>query len=116
MFIAAILFFALAAIGGLGLAYLHWNGKNAPIPLALAHGALAVIGVILLLLGLGSAHGSNLPIVSLIIFILAAIGGIILFSTHMKSRPLPRPLIAGHGALAVTAFLILLIFVARSSA
>lgn len=116
MFTAAIIFFALAAIGGVILAYLHWTGKTAPIPFALAHGALAVIGVILLLLGLGDSQGSNLPIISLIIFVLAAIGGIILFSTHMKSRPLPRGLIVGHGALAVIAFVILLIFVARPSA
>ncbi|MFN8285940.1 MAG: hypothetical protein U0V74_04255 [Chitinophagales bacterium] len=47
--IAAITFFSLAALGGFFTLYLDLNKKQIPRPLPLMHGALALIGYILLL-------------------------------------------------------------------
>ena len=48
------------------------------------------------------------------IFIIAALGGFVLFAMHLKRRPLPGGLIVVHGLLAVAAFTILLIALAHS--
>lgn len=106
-----VILFAIAALGGLTLATLHITKSRAPIPLALLHGAIAATALILLLIGVLKANLSGLPVLAIIIFAAAAVGGLVLFITHLRSRPLPRPLIFIHGGAAVTAFIILLVFV-----
>jgi len=48
--------------------------------------------------------------VSLGIFLLTALGGATMFlGFHLKEKPLPIPLMLGHGAAALTAFVLLLV-------
>jgi len=114
MFVVAAVLFALAAIGGIILAALHLTTKSAPIPLALLHGLLAATGLVLLIIGVTQMASAGLPGIALVIFIIAALGGFVLFAMHLKRRPLPGGLIVVHGLLAVAAFTILLIALAHS--
>jgi hypothetical protein len=111
MLTAALVLFAAAASGGVVLAFLHITGKGGPVGLACLHGALAVLGVVLVLMGIGQGHGSTGVTAALVLFLIAAVGGLVLFVTHLRSRPLPVPLILVHGLVAVTAFLTLLVTV-----
>ncbi len=43
------------------------------------------------------------------IFVVAALGGFILFSFHLRRRALPVPIIGIHGFVAVIAFVVLLV-------
>jgi hypothetical protein len=115
MFIASIVLFAIAALGGITLAAMRLGNRPLPFALAIAHGALAATGLVLLIAAMvvAAATGTILN-AALIVFIVAAIGGAILFSFHLRSQPLPVPLVLGHGLLAVVAFVLLLShFVAR---
>ena len=50
--------------------------------------------------------------VALGVFVLAALGGATIFvGFHLKERPLPIPLVIGHGLVAVTGFVLLLLSV-----
>jgi glucose uptake protein GlcU len=106
----ALILFAIAAVGGISLAFIRLSGK--PLPpmwLALVHGAVAAAGLVALILAVmapGAASGAR---IALGLFVIAALGGFVLFSFHLRSRALPVPLVAIHGIVAVVAFVFLLI-------
>jgi len=106
----ALVFFGIAAAGGLTLAALRLSNKPLPTPLALLHGALAATGLILLVAVIGSGEGGG-ALTALILFVIAALGGFVLFSFHLRKEPLPIGVMAVHGLVAVIAFIILLIAV-----
>jgi len=105
--LAAVLF-AVSALGGLTLATLHFKKKNLPIPLALLHGLLGAGGLVALLLALLGSGFVGAPALAFAIFVVAALGGFLLFSFHLRKRPLPSKLVIIHGLAAVVAFGILL--------
>jgi hypothetical protein len=110
MFTIALIVFGVAAIGGAILAYMRIVKKDVSMPLAIVHGIAAASGLVLLILGVMNM-GSTGSKASLAIFLLAALGGFTLFSFHLRSRPLPVPLVFIHGGAAVVAFLVLLLTV-----
>src|SRR6266568_6098877 len=110
--VAAVLF-ALAALAGIILAALHLKTKGAPIPLAVIHGLLAAAGLVLLIIGVTQMASAGLAGVALVIFVIAALGGFVLFAMHLKKKRLPGGLIFLHGLAAVVAFLLLLVSLLR---
>jgi uncharacterized membrane protein (UPF0136 family) len=106
MLIYALTAFAIAAAVGATLAYLRIVKKDVSMPLALIHGLFAATGLVLLIVAFSQIGGKVLTI-DLALFVLAALGGFTLFSYHLRSRPMPVPLVLVHGAAAIVAFLIL---------
>lgn len=113
--ILALIFFAVAALGGLTLAYLRLSNKELPTPLALLHGALAAVGIVLLLIAVIGTGGGGGPLAALILFAIAALGGFLLFSFHMRKKQLPIGVMTVHGLVAVIAFVVLLVAVTRGA-
>ena len=107
----AAIVLGLAALGGLTLAIIRLRGAPwPPVWLALGHGAVAATGVGLLAYAALTSEIPRLALVALGIFLLAAVGGAVLFlGFHMKSKPLPIPFVIGHGLIAVTGFVLLLL-------
>ncbi|ELR69653.1 hypothetical protein C900_04878 [Fulvivirga imtechensis AK7] len=110
MIYGSIVLFALAAVLGLIIAAAIFKGKETPKPAVYAHGAIAAIGLVLLVL-YALQNPTNYPQVSLIIFVIAALGGFYLFANDMKKKPGPKPVVIIHALAAVTAFTLLLLFV-----
>ena len=113
MFLKAVGFFAVAAVFGLYMAVQHFRGRTPPAAgVAITHGLLAVIAVVLLLLGvMNVGFGASVHTWALVLFVVAALGGLYIVSFHMRGRPLPGGVIVVHGLVAVVAFLILLVAV-----
>jgi hypothetical protein len=114
MLIAAVVLFALAALFGIILAALHLKKNDAPISLALVHGLAAAVGLVLLIIVVTQIPSAGLTGVALAIFIIAALGGFVLFAMHLMRKPLSRGLIFIHGLAAVVAFVLLLIGLTHS--
>ena len=108
MYTTALVLFAIAAVGGATLAYMRIVKKDVSMPLALVHGVFAAAGLVTLVLAVAAMKSSGAT-AALVVFLLAALGGFTLFSFHLRTRPLPVPLVLIHGGAAVIAFLILLI-------
>lgn len=108
MLISAIFIFALAALLGLYLLSFVLRKKDTPKGVAFTHGPLGAIGIVILLIY--SVLYTPKPIVSLIIFIIAALGGFVLIYRDLTGKTLPRWLAITHGSIAVIGFLTLLIF------
>ncbi|MFD2245394.1 hypothetical protein [Pontibacter ruber] len=104
----AIEFFALAALLGMYLLTFVLRGKETPKAIVFTHGPLAAVGIILLIVYI--LKGGPNPWDSLILFVLAALGGAYMLFRDLTGRPIPPLLAVGHGLLAVTGFVLLLVF------
>jgi len=105
--ITIILLFAIAAVFGISLIIPVLGGKTPSRPLVFAHGGIAAFALVLLLLQFFK-EGSTVPQWSVILFVVAALGGFILFAIDFQKKSIPKGLALIHAGAAVAAFLILL--------
>lgn len=102
--------FAVAALGGVFMAVLRFKGtERPPMPVALIHGAVAAAGLVALILAVLSAEPAPAVRIALGLFVVAALGGFVLFSFHLRQKALPIPLMVIHAGVAVVAFVLLLL-------
>lgn len=104
-----VVFFALAAAGGVTLVIMKNSGKEIPMILALGHGIFAATGLVTLIINVMRDMSNMLMNISMICFIVIALGGFLLFSFYLRKKPLPNALIAIHGLGAIASFVVLLI-------
>jgi hypothetical protein len=102
-----IVLFALAASGGLVLAFLRFTEKPLPTALAVLHGLIAASALVALGSLAFEADTPELSRVAFGLFVLAAVGGLFLFSFQLRAKPLPKAVVVGHGLTAVIAFIVL---------
>jgi glucose uptake protein GlcU len=113
--VAAILF-AVAAVGGLAMAYIHFSrAAHPPVVLAVVHGLFGAAGLVVLLIALMQTGVAGLGALALGIIVVAALGGFYLFSLHLRNRPLPSAVVLIHGAVAAAGFVVLLTAIALAS-
>ena len=103
----AAIVLGLAAVGGMALAGMRLSGMpRPPTWIALGHGAVAATGLVLL--AYPAAVSPGLPLmgqIALGVFVLAALGGATLFvGFHLREKPLPIPLVLGHGLTALVGY------------
>lgn len=107
----ATVLFAVAAVGGLVMAAMRFNGSPRPPSwLAMGHGFLAAAGLTLLVYAALTVGISVMAQIGLGLFCVAAVGGAamnLLF--HAKQLPLPIPLMIAHALLAIMGFVLLLL-------
>ena len=108
MIYVSLILFAIAAVIGISLAVPHARRKPVGIGHALSHGIFAAAGLVLLIVLLAAKGSAPLSLVSLILFIVAALGGFLLFGLHLRKRALPVPIIVIHALIAVGGFVLLL--------
>jgi hypothetical protein len=96
--------FGLSALGGAFLAALRFRGKDLPMPIALVHGAVAASGLGLLGFDVTETGLGGTKALALAILVVAALGGFVLFSFHLRKKPLPIPLLLIHALVAVAGF------------
>lgn len=110
MYVAAAILFAIAALGGLTMAWFHFaRDRNPPNAIAALHGVFAAVGLLVLIwavieMGATTAQGWALGL-----FVLAALGGFFLLSFDLRGRRLPSPVVVIHALVAVIAFVTLLV-------
>lgn len=109
MLMAAITFFILAAFGGLFLLTAILKDRPTSKPVAVLHGSIAGIGLLLLIAYVVTRPVSGLLLTSLGLFIVAALGGFTLFVMDISKKQLPKLVAVLHPLLAVTALVLLII-------
>jgi hypothetical protein len=73
------------------------------------HVVVAAAGLVTLIFGIVQGTAGSLLIASLVLFLIAALGGFVLFSYHLRGKPHPKALIVIHALVAVIAYVLLLI-------
>ncbi|HEX5091691.1 MAG TPA: hypothetical protein VFV84_03275 [Burkholderiales bacterium] len=113
MLIVAAALFALAALGGLAMAFIHFRkDRNPPGALAAVHGAAAAAALLILLWAVVQAGGGAAVSWALGLLAVAALGGFFLVSFHLRGRRLPSAGVVVHALAAVAGFVLLLLAIA----
>ncbi len=105
---AAITLFSLTAIFGMYLLSLILYNKETPRGAAAIHGLFAITGLALLIIF--SRNNEQSPIVSIVLFTLAAVGGLMLIYKDVTGKKIPKWLAVVHGVTAVIGFGFLILF------
>jgi hypothetical protein len=103
--------FLLAALGGLVMAGIRFGGQRNPPPwIAMLHGLLAGAGLTLLAYAAVTTVLPATALLALALFVLAALGGLVLnLNYEWNRRLLPVPLLVVHALVAVAGFALLLV-------
>ena len=108
MLYSIIAVFALAAIMGSILLYHVLGSRPVPRGVLILHGLFAATGLgLLIYYVMGNEPG---PMEAMILFIIAALGGFVMVSRELTGKPVPKWLAVVHGLLAVSGFILLLVF------
>jgi ABC-type transport system involved in cytochrome c biogenesis permease subunit len=113
MIATALALLTITALGGLtmGVIRLGWKA-NPPNWLAMLHGLLAAMAVMLLLYAYLAGAAPALAGWALLFFLVAGTGGLYLnLSYHARAILLPKSIMAVHASIAVTGYVLLLIAV-----
>lgn len=100
---------ALIIVAALMGAYLLWHvlrGKATPKGIAFIHGPVAAAGLVLLVIG--ALSGNRMLWIPVILFVIAAGGGVWLILTDLSGTGPSKVLAMLHGTIAVAGFLVLL--------
>lgn len=108
MLLTTIILFALAAVLGAVLITKVLKDEETPKGVVYSHGAAAAIALVLLIIAYIN-QGDTLMMTSLLIFVVAALGGFVMFSRDISDRNIPKWLAVVHALAAVTAFVLLLL-------
>ena len=101
----AIVLFAAAAVFGAIMAIMHFRGATPPRALlAILHGLAAASGLVVFLLAVLKTGVRGAAGVSLLLFLIAALGGFFLLSYHLRGRALPSAVVVVHAVVAVCGF------------
>lgn len=110
MLVAAAIVLTLTAIGGLAAAGLRArSGANPPMPIALVHGGVGAVGLLLVIIAGVSNGFSDRHTLATVLLIVAALGGFLLFGTHLRERLISLPVILIHALVAVVGYVTLLL-------
>lgn len=111
MVIAAIILISLAVFLGAYLLSYVLQGQHPPKAIAFAHGTFAVLGIIFILLYALTTDEHHKHWDSLIIFSLAAIVGLYLFSRDLRHKNVPKWVAILHGSVGLFGLIWILIHV-----
>ena len=100
--------FALGALIGMYLLALVLQKKETPKFVAFIHGAFVAVALIMLII-YSMNNGPGL-MESIVLFVMAALGGLILITRDLTGKPIPRWLAVGHGLIAIAGFIFLIVF------
>lgn len=107
--IGPLVFFGIAAVLGMVLFWKFKGNKSMGMGLVLTHGMAALAGLAwMIVLGITQ----SLPMLAyyaIVVFAIATLGGVVLFSRHLRNRRFPNGLVELHALAAVAAFILLLI-------
>ncbi len=109
MLLTALILFGLAALGGTALLWMHLQNDDAPLGIAALHGLLGAAGLVVLLWTVLQRRAGSLLWASVLLFALAAVGGLVLITNHLRGNSLSPGLMYGHGGAAVVAFVLLIV-------
>ncbi|MGV3538668.1 MAG: hypothetical protein ACO1OQ_02595 [Rufibacter sp.] len=109
MLYASSILFALAAVAGLLILVAWLTKKNASRTVVYLHGLLAAAALVLLAV-YSYNHPQNYPTYSLVLFVLAALGGFYMFARDLRGKYSSMAVAGMHALLAVAGFVFLLIF------
>jgi hypothetical protein len=111
MLFTAVVFFLIAAFLGTFLLRAILTDRPTSKPVVFMHGSVAGLALLALVTYVALGHTAPLLLTSLGLFILAAIGGLTMFTLDMSGKRVPKLLAVGHPILAATSVILLIVYI-----
>jgi|SRR5579863_1947401 len=100
---ALLILFLLTACGGVAFALLEARDRALPLRFTVGHGLLGILAIVLLIDYDVNHPGHYLANSAAVIFILTALGGLLLFAFRSTRQRLPLAVVLLHGVFALAA-------------
>ncbi|HTA63390.1 MAG TPA: hypothetical protein VK835_13080 [Bacteroidia bacterium] len=110
MLYLSIALFAISAVLGLTILLKWLTKKDAPRSVIYSHGIVAASALVILIV-YAFQHPENFPKASIILFVVAALGGFYMFINDLKKKPSPMAIAFIHALVAVAGVVSLLLFI-----
>ena len=110
LILTAIALFVIAACFGLVILTAILKDQPTPKLFVAMHGPIAASALVLLIIDIVKGHTEGLLIASVIIFVLAAMGGFYLYTMDMLKKPIPKIAALLHPLTAATGLVVLIIY------
>jgi hypothetical protein len=104
----AITLLGIVALAGMYLLSLILRDKQTPKSVTLIHGLFAALSLVLLIVYF--FRNESGPLISIIVFSIAAASGIMINYRDITGKTVPKWFAVTHGLLAVTGYAFLLVF------
>ncbi|HSW93294.1 MAG TPA: hypothetical protein VLJ15_02950 [Gammaproteobacteria bacterium] len=115
MLVTAVVFFFIAAFLGTFLLRSILENKRTNKPVVFMHGSVAGLALLALATYIALGHTAPLLITSVVLFVLAAIGGLTMFTLDTSGKRVPKMLAIGHPMVAVSAIVVLIVYIVQSA-
>lgn len=107
--------FLVVMLAGTALAVLERRGRKLPLKVSAVHGVLGLLATALLVLQ-ATAHPGNYPLnFSILVFMITALGGLLLFAFRATRQSLPLGVVLLHACFAVVGLVFMLVGCLRVS-
>ena len=107
MFSYLLGFFILVMAGGATFALLERRGRALPLKFSVWHGVLGVAAIVLLVMQVVAHPGVRPVNLAVLVFILTALGGLLLFAFRTSRQRLPLAVVLLHALFAVAGLTLL---------
>jgi uncharacterized membrane protein len=108
MLIASLVIFVVAAILGLTVAVQLFRRRETSKTVAGVHGLVGAAGLVLLIIQ-AARSPERLLTTAIVLLVVAALGGAVLFANDVRKKPGPLALVVIHALVAVTAVVLVLL-------
>lgn len=110
----AIALFIIGAIFGLIVLTSILRNKPTPKPVVLFHGLFVATALVLVLIAFFTGQQDKLLLISIVLFVIAALGGFTMLFTDLLQKPIPKWLAILHPILAAIGLIVLIMYVLPS--
>lgn len=108
LLIVTLVLFGLAAVLGLVVAFQIFKKRPTSKGVALSHGAVAAAGLVGLILH-AAKNPTRLLATAIVLLVIAAVGGAVVFVNDLKGKAGPVGLVVVHVLVALTAVALVLV-------
>jgi len=110
MLVIGMLFLLLTILFGAIVLTAILKNKKTPKPIVLLHGCAALFSILVLASYIAAGHFDYLLITSVVLFILAALGGLSLLIIDVLHKSISKVIIIVHPLIALSGFIVLFIY------
>lgn len=110
MLIFALILFVLAALFGLIILKAILKNKHTPKPIVLLHGSAAILAILIIASYIAAGHAATLLLTSLVLFVLAALGGLVMVTKDVQGKPIPKAIALIHPLIGLAGLIVLIIY------
>jgi hypothetical protein len=111
MLVVGIIFLLLAGLFGSILLNAILKNKHTPKPIVFLHGAVAFFAILVMIGYVVAGNTAPLLIAALVLFILAAMGGVFMVTLDFRKKPISKIVALIHPLVAISGFVCLIVFV-----